>query len=170
MTPKEISLGIRSRLPAATITRPAAPICGIRPQTAVCFRLAKLIPVEVDVQRQLRSRVPVLENALLGLTCLLLAATVLAQPAPPVRVIAEWEPATGTLISWPLGIPQDLVVELARDDTLFVLVTGQAAQNQAGATFTRWLLEEVSGLPVSAHDNWREGLLMLRYDAAVFQE
>jgi carbamoyl-phosphate synthase large subunit len=47
---------------------------------------------------------------------------------------------------------------------------GYPLAHRAGATFTRWLLEEVSGLPVSAHDNWREGLLMLRYDAAVFQE
>ena len=32
---------------------------------------------------------------------------------PEKRVIAEWEPALGTMIRWPLGIPSDLVVELA---------------------------------------------------------
>jgi carbamoyl-phosphate synthase large subunit len=40
--------------------------------------------------------------------------------------------------------------------------------HHAGATFAKWLLEEASGRPSSAHDNWREGVVMLRYDAAVF--
>lgn len=38
----------------------------------------------------------------------------------------------------------------------------------AGAEYTRWLLEELVGLPSTAHDGWRSGALMLRYDAAVF--
>lgn len=38
----------------------------------------------------------------------------------------------------------------------------------AGAEYTRWLLEEVAGLPSTAHDGWRSGALMLRYDAATF--
>lgn len=38
----------------------------------------------------------------------------------------------------------------------------------AGAEYTRWLLEEVLGLPSTAHDCWRSGALMLRYDAATF--
>ena len=38
----------------------------------------------------------------------------------------------------------------------------------AGAEYTRWLLEEVVGLPSTAHDSWRSGALMLRYDAATF--
>lgn len=46
---------------------------------------------------------------------------------------------------------------------------GYPLVDQAGATFARWLLEEVAGLPSTAHDNWREGVLMLRYDAAVFR-
>ena len=29
---------------------------------------------------------------------------------PDKRVVAEWEPALGTMIRWPLGIPSDLVV------------------------------------------------------------
>ena len=62
----------------------------------------------------------------------------LSQPVPPTRVIAEWEPAIGTLISWPLGIPRDVVEELARDDTIYVLVTGSSAQNQARNTFFSW--------------------------------
>nr|WP_274629287.1 ATP-grasp domain-containing protein [Mesorhizobium shangrilense] len=38
----------------------------------------------------------------------------------------------------------------------------------AGAEYARWLLEELVGLPSTAHDSWRAGALMLRYDAAVF--
>jgi carbamoyl-phosphate synthase large subunit len=42
--------------------------------------------------------------------------------------------------------------------------------HQAGAEFSRWLIEETLGLPSTAHDRWREGAVMLRYDAAVFFE
>jgi len=40
----------------------------------------------------------------------------------------------------------------------------------AGAHFTRWLLEEAAGLPCSYTNNWREGVVMLRYDSAIFVE
>ena len=46
---------------------------------------------------------------------------------------------------------------------------GYPLAHQAGATFTRWLLEETAGLPSSANDNWEEGVTMLRYDAALFR-
>jgi carbamoyl-phosphate synthase large subunit len=40
---------------------------------------------------------------------------------------------------------------------------------EAGADFPRWQLEELLGLPSTAQaDRWRDGLVMLRYDAAVF--
>lgn len=40
---------------------------------------------------------------------------------------------------------------------------------QAGADFPRWQLEELLGLPsTAAPDDWHDGLVMLRYDAAVF--
>jgi carbamoyl-phosphate synthase large subunit len=40
---------------------------------------------------------------------------------------------------------------------------------EAGADFPRWQLEQVLGLPsTAAPDSWRDGLVMLRYDAAVF--
>jgi carbamoyl-phosphate synthase large subunit len=45
---------------------------------------------------------------------------------------------------------------------------GYPLAHAAGATFARWLLEEAAGLPLSAHDAWREGVTMLRYDSAVF--
>lgn len=54
------------------------------------------------------------------------------------RFVAEWEPAFGTLIRWPLGIPSDLVVELAEDDSLYVLVANQSQLEQAAYTFSSW--------------------------------
>jgi carbamoyl-phosphate synthase large subunit len=41
--------------------------------------------------------------------------------------------------------------------------------HRAGARFTRWLLEEQLGLPLTASDDWSEGVVMLRYDAAIFR-
>ncbi len=46
---------------------------------------------------------------------------------------------------------------------------GYPLADRAGAVFAQWLLEEVAGLPVSANDDWRDGVLMLRYDSAVFE-
>jgi carbamoyl-phosphate synthase large subunit len=46
---------------------------------------------------------------------------------------------------------------------------GYPLAHNAGATFTQWLLEEAFGLPVTAHDSWRDGVVMIRYDAAVFE-
>ena len=45
---------------------------------------------------------------------------------------------------------------------------GYPLAHRAGAPFARWLLEERLGLPSTARDDWREGVSMLRYDAAVF--
>jgi agmatine deiminase len=59
-------------------------------------------------------------------------------PDLPVRMCAEWEPASATLIRWPLGIPTALVVELAADDSLYVLVENQNHENQARSSFQSW--------------------------------
>jgi carbamoyl-phosphate synthase large subunit len=45
---------------------------------------------------------------------------------------------------------------------------GYPLTDHAGAPFARWLLELAAGRPCSAHDNWRSGVQMLRYDASVF--
>jgi agmatine deiminase len=69
-------------------------------------------------------------------TCLLAGSFAIgAEPSPGPRMVAEWEPALGTLIRWPLGLPFDVVRELARDDTLYTLVSGPGAESQARATF-----------------------------------
>jgi carbamoyl-phosphate synthase large subunit len=45
---------------------------------------------------------------------------------------------------------------------------GYPLAHRAGARFAQWLLEETSGLPLTAHNHWHDGVLMLRYDHAVF--
>jgi len=46
---------------------------------------------------------------------------------------------------------------------------GYPLTHAAGAPMTRWVIEEALGLPCTARDDqWRDGLVMLRYDEAVF--
>ncbi len=40
--------------------------------------------------------------------------------------------------------------------------------DQAGGRFALWLLEEVAHRQSSASDNWQDGVMMLRYDTALF--
>jgi carbamoyl-phosphate synthase large subunit len=46
---------------------------------------------------------------------------------------------------------------------------GYPLAHHAGATFARWLLEEAVGLEPTCHNDWRDGVRMLRYDAALFR-
>lgn len=43
---------------------------------------------------------------------------------------------------------------------------GYPLAHAAGATFSKWILEEVTGRQSSAHNNWQAEILLLRYDAA----
>ena len=45
---------------------------------------------------------------------------------------------------------------------------GYPLAHRAGAPFAQWLLEETTGRPLSAHNDWQDGVLMLRYDHAIF--
>jgi carbamoyl-phosphate synthase large subunit len=47
---------------------------------------------------------------------------------------------------------------------------GYPLAHHAGAHFAKWLIEIASGQVCSASNNWRENVLMLRYDAALFFE
>ncbi len=40
--------------------------------------------------------------------------------------------------------------------------------HRAGARFTAWLMEETLGLPSTINNDWRDNVLMTRYDAAVY--
>jgi carbamoyl-phosphate synthase large subunit len=45
---------------------------------------------------------------------------------------------------------------------------GYPLAHRAGARFAQWLLEETTGRPLSADNHWQDGVLMLRYDHAIF--
>lgn len=68
---------------------------------------------------------------------LLFLCTILQAQHPP-RMIAEWEPALGTLIRWPLNIPVQLVQELAADDSLYILVETAGELQNATASLESW--------------------------------
>ena len=69
---------------------------------------------------------------------IIILLTLLYSEIPDRRVVAEWEPALGTIIRWPLGISSDLVIELANENILYVLVETNNQQNQATNSFNNW--------------------------------
>ena len=82
--------------------------------------------------------------------------TVLMAEIPEYRVVAEWETALGTIIRWPLGIPSDLVIELASEDILYVLVETNNQQNQATNSFNNWGVnfENVVYINTDTYSHW----------------
>ncbi len=54
------------------------------------------------------------------------------------RTAAEWEPALGTLIVWPLSIPYKLTIELAKDNHLFTMVENEGSRMEAEKWFNEW--------------------------------
>src|SRR4030095_9728089 len=54
------------------------------------------------------------------------------------RMVAEWEPAVGTMVVWPLCIPYKLAVELAKDNHLYTLVENEDSKNEALKWYTEW--------------------------------
>ncbi|MCP4566577.1 MAG: hypothetical protein GY841_03225 [FCB group bacterium] len=57
-------------------------------------------------------------------------------PNGSLRACAEWEPSTGVLIRWPLGIPVDLVTEMSEDITVYTIVSSDYYKNQAISSYT----------------------------------
>ena len=45
---------------------------------------------------------------------------------------------------------------------------GYPLSERAGATFCKWYLEDTLGLESTIHENWTRGLVMMRYDSAVY--
>ena len=75
---------------------------------------------------------------------------------PEKRIVAEWEPALGTMIRWPLGIPTGLVIELANEDILYVLVETNNQQNQATNNFNNWgvNIDNVVFINTDTYSHW----------------
>ncbi|MXU65216.1 ATP-grasp domain-containing protein [Oceanomicrobium pacificus] len=45
---------------------------------------------------------------------------------------------------------------------------GYPLAHHCGARFAQWLIEDATGRPLSAHDDWTEGVRMLRHDSEIF--
>ena len=90
------------------------------------------------------------------LYCQIILFSLLFSEIPDRRVVAEWEPAIGTMIRWPLGIPSELVVELASEDILFVLVETENQENQVINSFNNWgiNLENVVFIYTDTYSHW----------------
>jgi agmatine deiminase len=58
-----------------------------------------------------------------------------APPAGPARNPAEWEPMTGAIIRWPLGIPVSLVAEMSEDIEVWTIVEDPSEQASATSTY-----------------------------------
>jgi agmatine/peptidylarginine deiminase len=54
------------------------------------------------------------------------------------RVSAEWEPALGTIVVWPLDLPHQLIIELSKDAKLFTMVPNQEEIAVAKEWYSKW--------------------------------
>lgn len=92
-----------------------------------------------------------------------------------VPVILETATRIGTALG-KIGAYGPLCFQgILRDDGAFAVFElnarfggGYPLAHDAGAHFSKWLIEDALGLPSSANDQWKENRLMLRYDDAVF--
>ena len=57
------------------------------------------------------------------------------------RIAAEWEPTIGTIIAWPLDIPHNLVIELAKDGKLYTMVPNEQEKQEAIKWYTKWNID-----------------------------
>jgi agmatine/peptidylarginine deiminase len=58
-----------------------------------------------------------------------------APPIGPPRNPAEWEPMTGAIIRWPLGIPVSLIAEMSEDLEVYTIVANSSQQASATSTY-----------------------------------
>lgn len=66
------------------------------------------------------------------------------------RTAAEWEPAKGTMVVWPLCVPYKLVVELAKDNHLYTLVENDSSKNEAQKWYDKWGIDRAKVTFVNA--------------------
>ncbi len=57
-------------------------------------------------------------------------------PPGPARNPAEWEPMTGAIIRWPLGIPVSLIAEMSEDIEVHTIVANSSEQASATSTYS----------------------------------
>ncbi|MGB2988465.1 MAG: agmatine deiminase family protein [Candidatus Zixiibacteriota bacterium] len=58
-----------------------------------------------------------------------------APPVGPARNPAEWEPMTGAIIRWPLGIPVSLIAEMSEDIEVYTIAANSSQQASATSTY-----------------------------------
>ncbi len=58
-----------------------------------------------------------------------------APPSGPARNPAEWEPMTGALIRWPLGISVALIAEMSEDIEVYTIVANSSEQASATSAY-----------------------------------
>jgi agmatine deiminase len=92
----------------------------------------------------------------LGLLCIQLVLGFACSAAGPgLRVVAEWEPATGTLIAYPFQIPDQLLAELASAGRLFVLVPPDQTEAALAAVKAAGVApEKVTLIPTTTRTPW----------------
>lgn len=59
-----------------------------------------------------------------------------APPPTPIRNLAEWEPSTGVIIRWPLGIPVSLIAEFSEGLMVYTICGSTSEMNSAISSYT----------------------------------
>jgi len=79
-----------------------------------------------------------------------------APPTGPARNPAEWEPMTGAIIRWPLGIPVSLVAEMSEDIKVYTIVDNSSQQASATSTYQSGgvNMDNVSFIMASTNSMW----------------
>ncbi len=111
------------------------------------------------------------QTCILAVSILILSVSLQAQsaegkntfsPTNQTRMVAEWEPAIGVLVSWPPSIPHKLYQELAKDTKLYILVENRKAMQDAIGWLTKWdiypdrvkFITSTQGVDVSWTRDW----------------
>ncbi|MDH3648543.1 MAG: agmatine deiminase family protein [Saprospiraceae bacterium] len=82
------------------------------------------------------------------------AATAARHTMPANRMAAEWEPALGAIIAWPLDIPHQLVIELAKDAQLYTMVPDEEEKVKAIGWYQKWNIEVDKVVFIIAPQGW----------------
>lgn len=83
-------------------------------------------------------------------------------PTDPIRNCAEWEPSTGVLIRYPLGLPYSLLTDLDDDVTLHVIVSSgylstaisNFVSNGVDTSRVEWLVQSTNSIWTRDYGPW----------------
>jgi agmatine/peptidylarginine deiminase len=133
--------GFPGRLPLAGLLIGMAASIGILIVTSIMGAFwidyylygAPLLVAAHHVYAGMRSGGRASHRAVVAIVVFMVTASVAttADAAGQRRVAAEWEPALGALVGWPPVVPDELLVEIAKDDRLFLVVDDAGAQTEA---------------------------------------